>query len=82
VGSKPCGCFRAHACSRINPHLLIIGRAYSEEEVLHLKKHGASTVIMGELEISNAMIEDVRNVVTVPKQHADAVTLNPARREL
>ncbi|MEZ0279792.1 YbaL family putative K(+) efflux transporter, partial [Methyloceanibacter sp.] len=27
-----------------NPNLLIIARAHSEEEVLHLKKHGASTV--------------------------------------
>jgi CPA2 family monovalent cation:H+ antiporter-2 len=43
-----------------NPNLLIIARAHSEEEVLHLKKHGASTVIMGELEIARAMIEDVR----------------------
>jgi len=66
----------------INPHLLIIARAHSEQEVLHLKKHGASTVIMGELEIAKAMIEDVRNAVTVPRQHADAVTPKPARREL
>jgi CPA2 family monovalent cation:H+ antiporter-2 len=65
-----------------NQHLLISGRAHSEEEVLHLKKHGASTLIMGELEIAKAMIEYVRNAVTVPKQHADAVTPNPARREL
>ena len=43
-----------------NPDLLIIARAHSEEEVLHLKKHGATTVIMGELEIARAMIEDVR----------------------
>ena len=35
-----------------NPDLLIIARAHSEEEVLHLKKHGASTVIMGEFEIA------------------------------
>jgi hypothetical protein len=38
--------------------------------VLHLKKHGASTVIMGELEIAKVMIKDVRNAVTVPKQRA------------
>jgi monovalent cation:H+ antiporter-2, CPA2 family len=54
----------------VNPDLLIIARAHSEEEVLHLKKHGASTVIMGELEIAKAMIKDVRNAVTVPKQRA------------
>jgi CPA2 family monovalent cation:H+ antiporter-2 len=49
-----------------NPGLLIIARAHSEEEVLHLKKHGASTVIMGELEIARAMIENVRKALTVP----------------
>jgi hypothetical protein len=53
-----------------------------EEEVLHLKKHGATTVIMDELEIAKAMIEDVRNAVTVPKQRADAVAPNPARSVL
>jgi CPA2 family monovalent cation:H+ antiporter-2 len=53
-----------------NPDLLIIARAHSEEEVLYLKKHGASTVIMGELEIAKVMIKDVRNAVTVPKQRA------------
>jgi len=66
----------------VNRDLLIIARAHSEQEVLHLKKHGASTVIMGELEIAKAMIEDVRKAVTVPRQHADAVTPKPARREL
>jgi CPA2 family monovalent cation:H+ antiporter-2 len=45
------------------PDLLIIARAHSEEEVAHLKKHGASSVIMGEHEIARAMIEDVRNAV-------------------
>jgi monovalent cation:H+ antiporter-2, CPA2 family len=54
----------------VSPGLLIIARAHSEEEVLHLKKHGASRVIMGELEIAKAMIKDVRNAVTVPKQRA------------
>jgi CPA2 family monovalent cation:H+ antiporter-2 len=49
-----------------NPGLLIIARAHSEEEVLHLKKHGATTVIMGEFEIARAMIEDVRKAVMVP----------------
>jgi K+:H+ antiporter len=66
----------------VNPDLLIIARAHSEEEILHLKKHGASTVIMGELEIAKAMIEDVRNAVTVPKQRANTVTPNPARSAL
>ena len=43
-----------------NPDMLIIARAHSEEEVLHLKKHGASTVIMGASEIARALIEDLR----------------------
>jgi CPA2 family monovalent cation:H+ antiporter-2 len=48
----------------VNPGLLIIARAHSDEEVAHLKKHGASSVIMGEREIARAMIEDVRHAVT------------------
>src|SRR5262249_26082234 len=47
-----------------NPGLLIIARAPSEEEGLHLKKHGATTVTVGELESAKAMIEDVRNAVS------------------
>jgi monovalent cation:H+ antiporter-2, CPA2 family len=54
-----------------NPDLLIIARAHSEEEVLHLKKHGATTVIMGELEIAKAMIEDVRKAVMAPNKGID-----------
>jgi voltage-gated potassium channel Kch len=54
-----------------NPDLLIIARAHSEEEVLHLKKHGATTVIMGELEIAKAMIEDVRKAVMAPHKGID-----------
>jgi CPA2 family monovalent cation:H+ antiporter-2 len=61
-----------------NPDLLIIARAHSEEEVLHLKKHGATTVIMGELEIARAMIEEVRNAVTVPRTSPEAAAPSPA----
>jgi CPA2 family monovalent cation:H+ antiporter-2 len=60
-----------------NPDLLIIARAHSEEEVLHLKKHGASTVIMGELEIARAMIEDVRKTVKVPRTLSEAAAASP-----
>jgi monovalent cation:H+ antiporter-2, CPA2 family len=49
-----------------NPVLLIIARAHSDEEVTHLYKHGATTVIMGEFEIAKAMIEDVRKALTGP----------------
>jgi CPA2 family monovalent cation:H+ antiporter-2 len=54
-----------------NPDLLIIARAHSEEEVLHLKKHGASIVIMGEEQIARAMIEDVRNAVAAENKPVD-----------
>jgi CPA2 family monovalent cation:H+ antiporter-2 len=61
-----------------NPDLLIIARAHSEEEVLHLKKHGASTVIMGELEIAKAMVEDVRKAVAAPKVSPEEAAASPA----
>ena len=44
---------------RINPTLTIVARAHSEEEIEHLKKHGASNVVMGEHEIAKAMIANV-----------------------
>jgi len=47
---------QAHA---INPQLPIIARAHSEEEIDHLKRHGATRVIMGEHEIAKAMLADV-----------------------
>jgi CPA2 family monovalent cation:H+ antiporter-2 len=36
--------------------LPIIARAHSEAEIEHLKKHGATQVVMGEHEIAKAMI--------------------------
>ena len=41
----------------LNPRLNIVARAHSEAEVLHLEKHGASVVILGEHEIAHAMVE-------------------------
>ncbi|UYO52920.1 YbaL family putative K(+) efflux transporter [Rhodopseudomonas palustris] len=40
----------------VNPGLLIIARAHSAEEVIHLRSNGANLVIMGEDEIARAMI--------------------------
>ena len=60
-----------------NPDLLIIARAHSEEEVLHLKKHGASAVIMGEYEIARAMIEDVQKAVTAPRTLPEGAAQSP-----
>ena len=44
----------------MNPTVRIVARSHSEEETEHLKKHGASAVIMGEREIALAMLADVR----------------------
>jgi len=40
----------------ISATLPIIARAHSEEEIAHLKHHGANVVIMGEQEIAKAMV--------------------------
>ncbi len=39
-----------------NPALQIVARAHSEDEIEHLKKHGATVVVMGEHEIAKAML--------------------------
>ena len=43
----------------INPTLTIIARAHSDAEIEHLKKHGATLVIMGEHEIAKAMVSQL-----------------------
>jgi len=43
----------------ISTNLPIIARAHSEEEIVHLKHHGANSVIMGEHEIAKAMIAQI-----------------------
>ena len=48
----------------LNPALSIVARAHSEDEIEHLKKHGATKVVMGEHEIAKAMIADI------PPKHA------------
>ncbi len=42
---------------QMNPTLLIVARAHSDEEVEHLLRHGASKVIMGEREIALGMLK-------------------------
>jgi CPA2 family monovalent cation:H+ antiporter-2 len=42
---------------KINPGLLIVARAHSDEEVEHLMHHGATMVIMGEREIALGMLK-------------------------
>jgi len=50
------GGFAAELGRKANPVLPIIARSHSEDETSHLKKHGATEVIMGEHEIAKAMI--------------------------
>lgn len=54
----------------ISTTLPIIARAHSEEEIAHLKHHGATSVIMGEQEIAKAMLAQIGGSVAaafVPK---------------
>jgi len=46
---------------RISPQLRIIARSHSEEETAHLRRHGATEVVMGEHEIAKAMLADIRS---------------------
>jgi CPA2 family monovalent cation:H+ antiporter-2 len=43
----------------LSTSLPIIARAHSEAEIEHLKKHGATSVVMGEHEIAKAMVADI-----------------------
>jgi CPA2 family monovalent cation:H+ antiporter-2 len=52
----------------INPTLLIVARAHSEEEIGHLKQHGADIVVMGEHEIAKSMLDNA--VPTLPAGQA------------
>jgi CPA2 family monovalent cation:H+ antiporter-2 len=56
----------------INPTLPIIARAHSEEEIEHLKRHGATLVVMGEHEIARAMLDNVAEVAALAEQAASA----------
>jgi CPA2 family monovalent cation:H+ antiporter-2 len=57
----------------ISESLPIIARAHSEEEVAHLKFHGATSVIMGETEIARAMLAQTADAEILPESRpADA----------
>jgi len=43
----------------VNPFLLIIARAHSQAEIEHLKRHGATKVVVGEHEIAKAMLKEI-----------------------
>jgi K+:H+ antiporter len=50
----------------INPALPIVARAHFEEEIGHLKRHGANIVVMGEHEIAKSMLDAVPAAAAVP----------------
>jgi monovalent cation:H+ antiporter-2, CPA2 family len=50
----------------INPALPIVARAHFEEEIGHLKRHGANIVVMGEHEIAKSMLDNVPASAAVP----------------
>jgi CPA2 family monovalent cation:H+ antiporter-2 len=64
---------QAHA---INPNLLIIARAHSEEEIDYLRRHGARMVVMGEHEIAKAMLDSVADAAALV-EHAVGATESP-----
>jgi CPA2 family monovalent cation:H+ antiporter-2 len=49
-----------------NPNLRIVARAHSDEEVAHLRAHGATEVILGEYELAVAMLARARRLVGTP----------------
>ncbi len=61
----------------INPGLLIIARAHSEEEIEHLERHGASKVIMGEYLIAQAMIADARDASVMKPSSVEPQAAGP-----
>ena len=61
----------------INATLPILARAHSEEEIAHLKLHGANVVVMGEHEIAKSMLDDA--AVAAPAGQA-ASAAEPSRR--
>jgi CPA2 family monovalent cation:H+ antiporter-2 len=44
---------------KLNAGLMIVARAHSEEEIEHLKKHGATEVVMSEHETGKAMVAGI-----------------------
>jgi K+:H+ antiporter len=56
----------------VNAGLLITARAHSEEEIAHLTKRGATSVIMGEHEIAKAMLAAIHPAFGSPRDQAQA----------
>jgi monovalent cation:H+ antiporter-2, CPA2 family len=66
---------QAHA---VNARLPIIARAHSDEEIGHLRRHGATRVIMGEHLIAHAMIADAREAGVMPPDPVPAAEAAPS----
>ncbi len=69
----------------INPLLPIIARAHSQAEIEHLKRHGATIVVMGEHEIAKAMLEEIAlpsmsTVAPEPQKGSESGSLASERR--
>ena len=60
----------------VNSALPIIARAHFEEEIVHLKRHGANIVVMGEHEIAKSML---LNIAEAARKRAKPRRLSPAR---
>jgi monovalent cation:H+ antiporter-2, CPA2 family len=60
----------------INATLPILARAHSEEEIAHLKQHGANVVVMGEHEIAKSMLDNA--AVAAPVEHAAGAAEPPS----
>jgi CPA2 family monovalent cation:H+ antiporter-2 len=61
----------------LNPALPIVARAHFEEEIGHLKRHGANIVVMGEHEIAKSMLDTVPAAAVPADQPAGAAELSP-----
>ena len=57
-------------------------RPFRGRDRLHLMKHGASLVVMGEHEIAKAMLDNVAGIATLVRQAAEVAGRAPAAEEL
>jgi CPA2 family monovalent cation:H+ antiporter-2 len=64
----------------ISESLPIIARAHSEDEIAHLKFHGATSVIMGEMEIARSMLAQIAGAAMRPESRAAVDTGAPPDR--
>jgi monovalent cation:H+ antiporter-2, CPA2 family len=56
----------AERAREMNPTISVIARAHSDEEVEHLRRHGAQHIIMGEREIASRMLTIAASLRAAP----------------